>query len=252
MLIEPKCGQVSPDFLEYQDVEGPSMEEVGAGVETGTGDTGTFLTTIPISTMPTDSTAPIHCDPNDHLAPSLDCEYQHDITEGQSYFVPLGHAQQVLTSLVTPTSEEEPNITPYQISSEDEEHDSDKENHVDAAEVSHGCQDAQGVGPRCRGKQGGAHRRSMAEAEAGPVRLYHPWQQQSIGTQQSESPVPNRYVRNAGQHYISFPIHCDDGHTVPAKYVATFMVANPYALGRLAHDGTAHTAEIHTSPQYDY
>ena len=88
----------------------------------------------------------------------------------------------------------------------------------------------------------------MAEAETGPVQLYHPWQQQSVGTQQSESPIPDRYVHNAGQHYISFPIHRDDGRTVPAKDVATFMVANPYALGRLTHNGPAHTAEIHVSP----
>ena len=106
--------------------------------------------------MPTDSTTLIHCNPNDHLAPGLDCKYQHDITEGQSYFVPLGHARQVLASLITPTSEEEPSITPYQILSEDKEHDSDKENHADAVEVSRGRQDAQGVGPRRRGKQGGA------------------------------------------------------------------------------------------------
>ena len=70
--------------------------------------------------------------------------------------------------------------------------------------------------------------------------------------QQSESPIPNGYVRNAGPHYISFPIRRDDGHTVPAKYVATFMAANPYALGRLMHDGTAHTTEIHASTRYDY
>ena len=252
MLIEPEHGRVSPDFLEYQDVEGPSMEEVNTGVETGTGDTGTFPTTILISTMPTDNTALIHCNPNDHLAPGLNREYQHDITEGQSYFVPPGHAQQVLASLVTPTSEEEPNITPYQILSEDEEHDSDKKNCEDAAKVSRGRQDAQGVGPHCRGKQGGVRRRSMAEAETGPVQLYHPWQQRSVGTQRSESPIPDRYVRNAGQLYILFPIHRDDGHTVSAKYVATFMVANPYALGRLTHDGPAHTAEIHASPRYDY
>ena len=51
MLIEPERGWVSPDFLEYQDAEGPSMKEVSVGVETGTSDTGMFLTTILISTM---------------------------------------------------------------------------------------------------------------------------------------------------------------------------------------------------------
>ena len=30
------------------------------------------------------------------------------------------------------------------------------------------------------------------------------------------------------------------------------MAANLYALGRLTHDGPAHTVEIHASPRYDY
>ena len=85
MLIEPEHGWVSPNFLEYQDVEGPSMKEVNTGVETGTGDMGTFPTTILISTMPTDNTAPIHCNPNDHLAPGLDHEYCHDPSHGGFY-----------------------------------------------------------------------------------------------------------------------------------------------------------------------
>ena len=92
----------------------------------------------------------------------------------------------------------------------------------------------------------------MADAEGGPIRLYHPWQQRSIGVQRSESPIPDGYERNNGHNYIPFPITNEHGRAVPAKYVAVFMAANPYALGKLAHDGPVHTGEVHAAPRFDY
>ena len=92
----------------------------------------------------------------------------------------------------------------------------------------------------------------MGETEEGPIRLYHPWNQRSVGTQRSESPIPDGYDLNHKHNYISFPILRGDGHTVPAKYVAIFMAANPYALRRLTHDGPAFTAEVHATPHFDY
>ena len=92
----------------------------------------------------------------------------------------------------------------------------------------------------------------MVETEEGPIRLYHPWNQQSVGIQRSESPVPDGYERNDKHNYIPFPIVNKHSHTVPAKYVAVFMAANPYALGKLTSDGQAHTGEIHAAPRFDY
>ena len=92
----------------------------------------------------------------------------------------------------------------------------------------------------------------MEETERGPIRLYHPWEQRSVGVQRSESPIPDGYDLNRKHNYISFPILRDDGRIVPAKYVAVFMAANPYALGKLNHDGPAYTAEVHASPRFDY
>ena len=92
----------------------------------------------------------------------------------------------------------------------------------------------------------------MGEAEDGPIRLYHPWNQRSIGVQRSESPIPEGYERNDKHNYIPFPITNEHGLTVPAKYVAVFMAANPYALGKLMSNGPAYTGEIHAAPCFDY
>ena len=90
------------------------------------------------------------------------------------------------------------------------------------------------------------------ETEEGPIRLYHPWNQQSVGVQHSESPVPNGYEQNDKHNYIPFPIVNEHGRAVPAKYVAVFMAANPYALSKLTSDSPAHTGEIHAAPRFDY
>ena len=92
----------------------------------------------------------------------------------------------------------------------------------------------------------------MGEAEDGPTRLYHPWNQRSIGVQQSESLIPEGYEQNDKHNYIPFRIPDERGHAVPAKYVAVFMAANPYALGKLTSDGPAYTGEIHAEPCFDY
>ena len=90
------------------------------------------------------------------------------------------------------------------------------------------------------------------ETEEGPIWLYHPWNQQSVGVQCSESPVPDGYERNDKHNYIPFPIINEHDRAVPAKYVAVFMAANPYALGKLTSNGPAHTGEIHVAPRFDY
>ena len=92
----------------------------------------------------------------------------------------------------------------------------------------------------------------MGEAEDGPIRLYHPWTQWSIGVQRSESPIPTGYERNDKHNYILFRIPDEHGRAVPAKYVAVFMAANPYALGKLTSTGPAYTGEIHAVPRFDY
>ena len=92
----------------------------------------------------------------------------------------------------------------------------------------------------------------MGEAEDGPIRLYHPWTQRSIGVQRSESPIPAGYERNDKHNYIPFRIPDEHGRAVPAKYVAVFMAANPYALGKLTSTGPAYTGEIHAAPRFDY
>ena len=92
----------------------------------------------------------------------------------------------------------------------------------------------------------------MVETEEGPIRLYHPWTQRSVGIQRSESPVPDGYEQNDKHNYIPFPIVNEHSCAVPAKYVAVFMAANLYALGKLTSDGPAHTGEIHAAPRFDY
>ena len=89
------------------------------------------------------------------------------------------------------------------------------------------------------------------ETEEGPIQLYHPWNQRSVGVQRSESPVPG-YEQNDKHNYIPFPIVNERGRAVPAKYVAVFMAPNPYALGKLTSDGPTHTGEIHAAPRFDY
>ena len=149
-------------------------------------------------------------------------------------------------------------LTPYVVT-DTNDHDSDKENlnpnqedYKNAEEVSGGRQDAQGMGPRCRGHRGRKSRQSVVDTEEGPIWLYHPWNQRSVGVQRSESPIPDGYERNDKHNYIPFPIVNEHSCAIPAKYVAVFMAANPYALGKLTSNGLALTEEIHAAPCFDY
>ena len=92
----------------------------------------------------------------------------------------------------------------------------------------------------------------MVETEDGPVWLYHLWGQRSVGVQHIESPIPDGYERNDKHNYIPFPIINEHSRVIPAKYVAVFMAANPYALGKLTSGSPAHTGEIHAAPRFDY
>src|ERR1700761_2318654 len=78
------------------------------------------------------------------------------------------------------------------------------------------------------------------------------WNQRSVGVQHSESPIPDGYNQIHKDCYIPFPIVNEHGHTIPAKYMAVFMAANLYTLGKLMADGPVHTREIHAAPCFDY
>ena len=261
MLVKPKRGQVSPDFLEYQDtgVEGGNDQ-----VEARTDGASPAVLEVPVRIPSTSDIAEVRCHPDDHLSPNLPSEYHHDEYDNQFHFVPNEHARQVHEAVAreaaaaTTWEAECTPLTPY-VATDTEAHDSDKENRnpnqedsEDAKGVPRSHQDAQRMGPCRQGRRGGRGRNSVGEAEDGPIRLYHPWNQRSIGVQRSEAPVPEGYERNDKHNYIPFPITNEHGCTVPAKYVAVFMAANPYALGKLTSDGPAYTGEIHAAPCFDY
>ena len=239
------------------------MEGDDAPVETRTVGTSPATLEVPIRIPSTSDIAEVRSHPDDHLSPDLPSEYHHDEYDGRFHFVPAEHARQVhaevaqeAASATTWEAEHAP-LTPYV--DDDEADDSDKENRdprqengEDAEGVPHSRQDAQRVGPHRRGRRGGRGRNSVGEAEDGPIRLYHPWTQRSIGVQRSESPIPDGYERNDKHNYIPFRIPDERGRAVPAKYVAVFMAANPYALGKLTSTGPAYTGEIHAAPRFNY
>ena len=162
MCLEPERGQVSPDFLEYQDAEGPTVEQDGEGVETGAAGEGPDTSQVPVRIPSTSDLSAIRCTPDQRLAPDDDPDYYHNTTPGQFHFVPEGHARQVLADLIaTPVREEEQQVDVYHLTTDEEEedHDSDKENNQDAAAIPTRGQDAKGVGAhRHRGRQGGRGR----------------------------------------------------------------------------------------------
>ena len=262
-LIKPKRGRVSPLFIKYQDTEESPMARSDNQMEEGATGASSVTDQVPVCIPSTSDITEVHSNRNDHLSPGLPTEYSHDEYDGKFHFVPEEHARQVheyitrRAAVATTCKEEYTPITPYVVS--DDDHHSDKENrdpnqedYEDAEEVSGNHQDAQRMGPRCRGRRGRQSRQSVVETEEGPIWLYHPWNQRSVGVQRSESPVPDGYERNNKHNYIPFPIINEHGRAVPAKYVAVFMAANPHALGKLTSDGPAHTGEIHAAPHFDY
>ena len=94
----------------------------------------------------------------------------------------------------------------------------------------------------------------MGDAEAGPIRLYHPWQMHSVRVQagRSMSPVPRFFELNQVPRYIPFLIANDQGQNILAKYILVHMTTNPYALGMLKSDGPVKWGEIHAAPRYNY
>ena len=93
----------------------------------------------------------------------------------------------------------------------------------------------------------------MAETEAGPIRLYHPWQTHSIGVQatRSESPIPHKFEPNVGTAYVPFHIINHDGRSVPAKYIRVKMTNDPYMYGMLNSTGEVFKGMIHAAPVLD-
>ena len=264
MLIEPKRGRVSPDFIEYQDAADTGVEGNDDQVETRAIGTSPTAPEVPVRIPSTSDITEIQCHPNDHLSTNLPSKYHHDEYDNQLHFVPSEHARQVHEAVAreaaaaTTWEAECMPLTPY-VATDTEGHNSDKENRnpnhedgEDAEEVPRSRQDAQRMGPRRRGRKGGRGRNSVGETENGPIRLYHPWNQRSLGVQRSESPVPERYERNDKHTYILFRIPDEHGRAVSAKYVVVFMAANPYALGKLTSDGPAYTGEIHAAPRFDH
>ena len=253
-LIKPKCGRVSPNFIEYQDkgITGqPRMEEDGERVEEGTDLAGQMpahaLVRIPFTSDITD----VLCTHNNTK------EYCHYCNNDIPLFIPppafaqtiLGvlHASQAASEVGTGP------LTGYHLSTRSEEGDSDKENYQDATEVLQSSQDGQGMGSRQGGGgRQGKDRRSVGSTEKGPICLYHPGETRSVGTQHSESPIPEGFDRNHHHHYIPFHIMNSQGKMQPAKYVSVFMTNNPYTLGKLESNGPTYMGEIHASPQHDY
>ena len=233
-------------------------------MEKGTAGASSITDQVPVRIPSTSDIAKVCCDPNDHLSPNLPSEYHHDEYDNKFHFVPEEYARQVHDAVareaaVAATWEVEYAPLTLYIVTEVDDHDSNKENrdpnqedNKDAEEVSGDCQDAQRMGPHCRGHRGRKGRRSVVETEEGPVQMYHPWSQRSVGIQRSESPIPDGYEQNDKHNYIPFPIVNEHGRAVPAKYVAVFMAANPYTLSKLMSDGLAHTGEIHAAPRFDY
>ena len=194
MLIEPERGRVSPDFIEYQDAADEGVEGSDDQVEARAIGTSPIALEVPIRIPSTSDIAEVRSHPDDHLSPNLPSEYHHDEYDGRFHFVPTEHARQVHAEVAreaaaaTTWEAEHAPITPYDVDNEAD--DSDKENRdpnqedgENAKGVPRSRQDAQRVGPRRRGRRGGRGWNSVGEAEDGPIRLYHPWTQRSIGVQ---------------------------------------------------------------------
>ena len=240
-LIEPECGRVSPDFLEYQnpgstdaggDQEGVSMEADGVGVEVGTAHQGLPQSSSPVSVTTVSNISNVLCAYN---RPTEYCHgHKHHVV-----FVPPPEGECFACNLLQHMREaHEVGIGPltgYSIGNDD----SDKENNPNATEIPPQSQ-GQGMGScsRHQGRHRGG-RQGVGDAEEGPIRLYHPWQTHLVRVQagRSTSPIPRFFELNQGPAYIPFLIPNDQGRKVPAKYVSVHMTTNPYTLGKLTSDG---------------
>ena len=94
----------------------------------------------------------------------------------------------------------------------------------------------------------------MAEAEEGPLRLYHPWSAHLIAVQTdgcAKSPVTKGFEPNLGPVYVPFHIIDQDGCTILAKYVKVKMTNDPYAYGMINGKGEVFKGLIHAAPVLD-
>ena len=150
-LIELKHGQVSPDFLEYQDPgsadtggdqEGMSMEADGVGVEVGTNHQGLPQSSSPVSVTTVSDISDVLC------AHNCSAEYCHNHNHYPVFVPPLEGKYIIRNILQQAQGAHEVGVGPitgYTIVSND----SDKENNPDAAEIPPQPQ-GQGVGPCSR------------------------------------------------------------------------------------------------------
>ena len=148
MLIEPERGQVSPNFLKYQDTADTGVEGGDNQVEARADRASLTALEVPVHIPSTSDIAEVCNHPDDHLSPNLPSKYHHDEYDGQFHFVSEEHAHQVHAeagreaAVATTWEAEYTPLTPYVVTDTDD-HDSDKENHdpnqedyKDAKEVS--------------------------------------------------------------------------------------------------------------------
>jgi len=64
--------------------------------------------------------------------------------------------------------------------------------------------------------------------------------------------VPPGFVRNNGDHYVSFPIMSPDGVTKQAEYVQVVMHPNPFVIGLRDNSEKVYTTPLYAAPIFHY
>jgi len=64
--------------------------------------------------------------------------------------------------------------------------------------------------------------------------------------------VPPGFVRNNGDHYVSFPITSPDGVTKQAEYVQVIMHPNPFVIGLRDDSAKVYTTPLYAAPIFHY
>ena len=270
-FVGPIPGRVSPDFLDEQrdgSTEDEENAEVVQDVKDRADRQGASAPQLAVRIPSTSDLSAILCSHSQDPTYCEDCAiFGGSTTKGPNpvFVWPPGTPRHPLGSLdgVSPTCTqgEKPvggdvvspsgRIRGYLVDETDDEENANKENNQDATRVSRVRQTAEGM--EDRSGRGRGRRGSVAEAEVGPIQLYHPWQTHSISVQakRSESPVPRRFEPNVGPAYVPFHITNRDGCLVPAKYVRVKMTNDPYMYGMLNSTGEVFKGMIHAAPVLD-
>ena len=64
--------------------------------------------------------------------------------------------------------------------------------------------------------------------------------------------VPPGFMRNNGDHYVSFPITSPDGVTKQVEYVQVVMHPNPFVIGLRDDSEKVYTTPLYTAPIFHY